>query len=208
MTLPLAPVRSPILARLKAETAVWHDALERRVDIDGRLGSVPAYRSLLGRFLGFYEPVEALLRSVEGERGLPILLDGRWKTGRLISDLRALGSSADAITALPRCADLPSLITAAQAFGCLYVLEGATLGGQLISRHVRRRFGLGPAGGVAFFAGYGDRVGPMWRAFGAVLTDFSTRHACDDEIVRAAIDTFAAFEHWIAAGVPAARESL
>ena len=37
---------------------------------------------------------------------------------------------------------LPPLETQADAFGCLYVLEGATLGGRVISRHIERALGL------------------------------------------------------------------
>ena len=198
MMAQITVARSPILARLKAETAPLHDALERRLDIVARLDSPGSYRALLGPFLGFYEPVEARLRLVGELDGLPLGLAERWKSSRLAADLRVLGYSIDQIAALPRCPAPPRLMTPAEAFGCLYVLEGATLGGQLIARLLTRRFGLGPDSGAAFFASYGDRVGPMWRELGAALTRFVGETGTEDAVVRSACDTFAAFDRWLA----------
>ena len=201
----MSTVGMPIAARLKAETAAQHDALERRLDIVGRLDSLAAYCSLLGRFLGVYEPLEARLRLVVRAHPLPLSLDGRWKVAWLMDDLRALGYSPAELAALPRCTDLPLLTRPAEALGCLYVLEGATLGGQLIARLLARRFGLDPSNGGAFFASYGDRVGPMWREFGAALVGFSDERRGDEAILRSARGTFAALERWIAGEPGSAR---
>ena len=196
----IAAASPPILARLKAETAARHDALERRLDVFGRLDTLDAYRALLGRFLGFYEPIEERIRLVERHGRLPLSLDERWKTERLKRDLATLGCSAGGIAALPRSADLPPLATAADAFGCLYVLEGATLGGQVIARLLTRHFGLGPDSGGAFFASYGRRVGPMWRELGVALASYTDQAGAHDAVVRSAHATFAAFERWMAPG--------
>jgi heme oxygenase len=88
----------------------------------------------------------------------------------------------------------------ADALGCLYVLEGATLGGQLIGRQVQRQLGLRSEHGCAFFAGYGaDQTGPMWKAFSEAVDAYgSAQPAAQGAIVAAACDTFLRFEHWIA----------
>lgn len=104
------------------------------------------------------------------------------------------------MAALPRCTGLPLLTTPAQAFGCLYVLEGATLGGQLTSRLLAQRFGLGSDHGGAFFASYGEQVGPMWWGFRAALSTFAADTGTDEAIVQTACDTFAAFENWVVPG--------
>jgi heme oxygenase len=57
------------------------------------------------------------------------------------------------------------------AVGCLYVLEGATLGGQFISRHLAT-LGIGPANGGLFFHGYGAKTGEMWKSFQTNATGF------------------------------------
>ena len=65
--------------------------------------------------------------------------------------------------------DVLPLNNAAKALGCLYVLEGATLGGVLIARHVRASLGFDGDAGSAFYLGYGPRTGAMWRGFCGVL---------------------------------------
>jgi heme oxygenase len=87
-----------------------------------------------------------------------------------------------------------------EALGAFYVLEGATLGGQILLRHLTRHFEGAAVGGFAFFRAYGEQVGPMWKAFGEVLTGASVRAASgdfDSRAVRGAMDTFDAFQAWL-----------
>lgn len=63
----------------------------------------------------------------------------------------------------------------AAALGALYVLEGASLGGRVIARHVADALALTPDTGLAFFCGYGDATGEMWRRFGAALEAWVAR---------------------------------
>jgi len=49
--------------------------------------------------------------------------------------------------------------------GMMYPLEGSTLGGQVISKHLRRNLGLTPDHGARFFHGYGDDTESFWSAF-------------------------------------------
>ncbi len=136
---------------------------------------------------------------------MPLALDGRRKACLLARDLRALGTSAAEVAALPRFADLPTLETPAEALGCLYVLEGATLGGQVVARLVAGRFGFDRGSGCAFFASYGERVGSMWRELGAALVTFTDTTGDDEAVVRSACATFATFERWFAPLPGAAR---
>ena len=53
--------------------------------------------------------------------------------------------------------------------GCLYVLEGATLGGVVIRRHPEQKLRLGPDNGAAFFHAYGPDTGRRWREFCGAL---------------------------------------
>ena len=85
-------------------------------------------------------------------------------------------------------------LTPAKAFGTLYVMEGATLGGQVINRHLKEHLGLTPENGGVFFNGYGQMTGPMWKAFGASIEAFAASANADDEIVAAAKDAFTSFK--------------
>ena len=46
-----------------------------------------------------------------------------------------------------------------------YVLEGSTLGSQLLAAHFERLLAVRPHEGGTFFSGYGAATGSMWRAF-------------------------------------------
>jgi len=75
--------------------------------------------------------------------------DARRKSARLAADLQWLGHGA--LTSLPRCAALRPLPGAAAAFDCLYVLEGATLDGRTIARHLGAHSGSAPTAAPADF---------------------------------------------------------
>lgn len=180
-----------ILATLRDRTAALHERVERAADIPARLASPAAYADLLVRFHGFYAPLEDRLAAVAGFDALD--LGPRRKAHRLEDDLRVLGRAAG-----PRCERLPLIRTPADAFGCLYVLEGATLGGQIVRRDVARRFGYGPGTGCSFFSSYGDQLRPMWVAFGDALTRFADRQPdASEAVVAAAAETFTRFEEWL-----------
>ena len=189
-----------LLQRLRAETQESHQRLESRLDLLQTALSLKCYRDLLARFYGFYVPVEVSL-SMWCDTEIPcVQFAQRVKVPLLAQDLKALGWNAMQIAALPMCKALPALRCAPQALGCLYVLEGATLGGQIISRHLQQIHGLNAENGSAFFCSYSDRVGEMWRAFGSALNAYPVGPAEEALIVGAACETFAALETWLCDG--------
>ena len=121
-------------------------------------------------------------------------MTGRCKAEFLRADLRSFGVADP--DANPVCNELPSMHTPAVAFGCMYVMEGATLGGQIISGHVARSFGYDARHGAAFFHSYGNQTGAMWRKFGQSLAVFAANPAVQDEIVAAAVSTFQSLQRW------------
>lgn len=191
-----------ILLRLREETRAQHEALESALDIFHRCRSLEEYRALLARFYGFYAPVEAALGGREEWPQFGFDYEKRRKTPLLRKDLSALGLSAPCLDGLPLCegADLPPLTDFAEVLGGLYVFEGATLGGQIIARHLSGRFGLDAENGSAFFRSYGGAVGTMWRSCGALLVRYAAERGEAEEaaMIRSARDTFAAFGRWLA----------
>lgn len=115
----------------------------------------------------------------------------------MVRDLEFLGLSSRDIEELPRCQKVPLSQTFAQALGCTYVLEGSTLDGQVITRHLRRELGVEIEGASAFFASYGAEVGPMWREFVAVLEAYPFDEAQQNALVKSACDTFEALDEWL-----------
>jgi len=194
--LPAREVRRR-LANLRRETTPYHDEVERRVDIVGRLGSWVGYVDLLTRLYGFYEPFEAELSCVVTHWGLPFDAEARQKSPLIARDLRAMGFSPTAIDGLPRLTRIPRPTSPSAALGCLYVTEGATLGGQVIARHVEHGLGLGPRSGASFFRGYGAHTGSRWRTFCSVLASECGSTVAEQAIVAGAIDTFLAYDRWL-----------
>lgn len=160
-----------------------------------RIDSLDGYALLLERLYGFYAPGEAALAAH------PLTADGRAPSRRklplLARDLAALGRPGD-----PPSAEPPPLTSTGHAFGCRYVLEGATLGGQIISRHLRERLGLTAETGAAFFHGYGPETGRMWKAFGAHLCGRVASGDCaEEDVIAGACDTFVRYEAWVCDGL-------
>ena len=184
---------SPLRQTLKRDTAELH----RRLEIDlGLLEfdlSLERYRRVLELFFGFYAPVEAGVALAGRARGLPL----RDRTTLLESDLLWLGLSRRELADLPRCADLPRLSSPEELAGCLYVLEGACLGGQVIAPALRERLGVAKGTGAAFFTGDEEGTAARWRLFLAWLEDVASAGSGTAAIVASARATFLAFAQWV-----------
>lgn len=186
-----------ILPRLKQATAARHAAIESRsVLLDPAL-SRATYRACLRRFFGYYAPLERQMLCSPAWNGAGLVYGDRHKTPQLAQDLAVLGETPEAMEQTPFCDALPELHTTAQLFGCLYVIEGATLGGQIVTRHLQASLGVTPQSGGAFFSGYAERTGSRWKAFGVHLSAFAQASGTDDEIVAGANATFETLDHWL-----------
>jgi heme oxygenase (biliverdin-IX-beta and delta-forming) len=185
-----------ILKRLREETSRNHSAIESQMPLLDPSMCLNTYRDLLARFWGFYAPLEQQLQN-ETAMYWPeseYIWAEREKTPLLALDLRALNEEA---AMHPKCTDLPPLTTPAHVLGCLYVLEGASLGGQIISKHLHSNLGLTPESGAAFFYGYGLETGPRWQSFRQFLTSNAEPMNQDDEIVVSANATFRTLADWL-----------
>ena len=59
----------------------------------------------------------------------------------------------------------PDIKNQGDLVGMLYVIEGSTLGGQLISKHLTKNLGITPETGGRFFGGYGENTSVLWLDF-------------------------------------------
>lgn len=194
-----------ILTKLKESTKEQHKALEFVVDIMRPDLTLAQYRRLLTKFYIFYAAIEAALPE-ELLRRNGLELCERRKLPALEKDMQVLGvfdPKAETGIGSP---DIPLLNTAGKGFGAAYVLEGSTLGGQIILRHLRSTLSVDTESGAAFFSSYGPNVGKMWREFGTAITIFAERNSVDDEIVDAAKATFDSFRQFLER--PASRPNI
>lgn len=187
-----------ILAKLKESTRAQHENLEKVVNVMESGFTRDAYGRLIAKFYQFYKAIEPKV-SASGVGSTGFDLAERSKTCLLEDDLKNLGIYETVNEIAPILTDLPKVDTPAKAFGTLYVLEGATLGGQIITRHLKQHLALDAETGCSFFNSYGDQVGPMWKKFGVAITEFAEQNGDDQTIIQAARDTFDAFAKYFSA---------
>jgi heme oxygenase len=190
-----------MLKSLKAATSTRHAALERLLPLLDTGLSRASYRQYVQRLFGFYEPLEAQMLAAPwwGAVGFDYAL--RYKTPRLRQDLRVLGDTEPGLAAMPRCERLPPLTNPAQLWGCLYVIEGATLGGQIIIKHLNAHLGLTATSGASFFDGYGPQTGSRWKAFcAAVPADGDDAPGGREAMLNSANLTFDLLSEWLFPG--------
>ncbi|RZU30656.1 heme oxygenase [Blastococcus saxobsidens] len=184
---------------LRTGTATEHRTVEDTLDLlDPRLDQ-ERLAHVLGLMHGFWISAEQGLD--EWATRLPADAEaidwaGRRRSGLFAGDLAALGAAAPDGT--PR---LPPVPGTDEALGRLYVLEGSTLGGAFIDRHLA---GLPGLAGVRIraFSPYGTETGSMWAAFRRATRGHVAAGGDVDRILASARDTFRALAEWCR---PAAR---
>jgi heme oxygenase (biliverdin-IX-beta and delta-forming) len=181
-----------LLSRLKLATSESHTRLESALDLMRDDLQRDDYIALLERFHGYVAPWEDAVGAWMPASLAPFF-EARRKAALLRADLAVLNGKA---VARADADDLPALPNLGAAFGSMYVMEGATLGGRFIAPHVASALGLTPGQGNAYFDGYGARTGSMWNAFRE--TAAATVPAAQyDDAARAAVATFDSLHAWL-----------
>ncbi len=182
-----------VLHLLRTATAAEHEDVERTLDLLDPDLDRPRLTGVLTRMHGFWRAAEAGLDgwAVRHPADAEAVSWGARRRTRLFeADLRTLGAPpAAAGPALAPVADTDA------ALGRLYVLEGSTLGGTFIDRHLT---GLPGLAGVRLraFSPYGARTGAMWHAFRGVTRDRVARGGDPDVMLASATGTFRALADW------------
>jgi heme oxygenase len=173
--------------RLLFRTRDLHAEAERILDLDRRLSSKQDYCALLRCLWRLHEGYERCL-AVQDWAGTGIDFENRRRAGALLADLAALGAPVvDVEPARVRLAGV------AEALGCLYVLEGSTLGGQIVLRRARAALDVTPDRGGSFFHGHGARTGSMWKALLCAINGIPPFSESSDAVEQAAKQTFGSF---------------
>jgi heme oxygenase len=198
----VSPVNSAssALGRLRAETRALHEQIEGVVPILQAGADAGTYRWYLQKLLGFHRPLEPALFATPGLASLGILRAEREKRPWLERDLRALGLSAAELEALPDCRPLPVLHGLPGALGCAYVLEGATLGAQVILRELLPRLPEVLKRASSYLRCYGAHTAARWRCFTRALEHGVPDEAAREALVTSARDTFECLQRWLEHG--------
>lgn len=182
-----------VLRMLRTGTADEHEDVERALDLlDPGLERARLVH-VLHRLHGFWAAAEAGLDAWAGRHpadARELTWSRRRRADLFAHDLLALGA--------PGSADHPRLAnvrTTEAALGRMYVLEGSTLGGTFIDRHLA---GLPQLADVRLraFSPYGTQTGAMWHAFRRATRDKVAAGADPTAVVAAARETFAVLAAW------------
>jgi len=175
-----------LLTELREGTRDAHERLERRLDLLNA-PSRSRLRAVLAGFYGFHRVWEP-----SAERQLGEVMTGRSRLSQLEADLTVLGETQSENISLCTAADIR---THEEAWGSLYVMEGSTLGGQLIRKGPNGLAGMPPEG-LAYFNGYGRRTAARWRELQGLLLSLPS-HLSSEGIVAGARKTFAVLHDWL-----------
>ena len=143
---------------IKETTRSVHTELEKAlIPALKKISSPVEYAEILKLFYGYFRPVETAVFQYIDQGDLPDISTRR-KSNWLESDLEQMKQDLP----VHRCENIPQINSRAGAWGALYVLEGSTLGGKIISKMIASRL---PEDDLPlhFFQGYGDDTMHRWH---------------------------------------------
>ncbi|MBK4736260.1 biliverdin-producing heme oxygenase [Noviherbaspirillum pedocola] len=152
---------SEALSALRNATRDIHDEFEQGLKLARPDAGQAEYLNFISAMWGWLKPFEQALWREDWPADIDAAQRAR-KSDWLRRDLLAAGMDEQAIAALPLLQESPPLDTPAQRYGVAYVLEGAQLGSQLLSRTLGPRLAPWPA---HWLAGYGDKASQRWLSF-------------------------------------------
>lgn len=179
---------------LRESTQTQHRALDQQPRLRRLLDqgiTIDQYATVLVMLLDWYRVFEPALIAALGKFA-PDDMQERLKTPLLLHDLAELGIRHNSGS---ECQALPSLGSPEAALGAAYVVEGATLGGAIICKHLRER--LRPLTPLKFYSAYGDARGAMWQRFLAHLETKVLGEEMRARAVTAACETFGSLDRWV-----------
>ncbi len=182
-----------LLHALKDSTSQYHQQIEQ-VDLLKKVVSkeitLIEYKKLLSQFYGFINPCEKII-----QHRFHYAIEGREKSSLLNNDLSEL--NCDTSSDFLYCKNTPNLNTLPEVFGYLYVIEGSTLGGQIMSKLLKQNLQLLPIIPTRYFTAYGKHTRKYWDSFLKTLNDHDFNHDQKENVVTSAIHTFSSLLNWL-----------
>jgi heme oxygenase len=194
-------VGSELLTALRSSTAALHQRVEESLGLTDPALTVQRLRVVVVRLGVFFGTAQAGLEEW-AQTCQPDAAALHWPLRRRLGLFGADAAMLGATQTVTRSSGpaLPTVTGTAQALGRLYVLEGSSLGGQMINRAFALRPEGDPLVGVRLSGldPYGDATGAMWHGLRRFTTAWAGTDQRRDEVVQAAVSTFAALDAWCA----------
>lgn len=187
-------------------TDVWADQLHnelrsatgelhRKLDSHAVLSPLISPTVTLGEYHAALLALHAITAPAEDRIGeycenrcLPMDYGNRRRMPLLLADLDFFG-----LTPGEPAWNGPRIRSDAALVGCLYVVEGAALGGRMILRRMAAALFISDRRGGRYFNGHGDRTQTLWRDFWR----FASRHCRPDDLPTACRSAVALFGSYL-----------
>lgn len=153
------------------------------------------YQLVLAAYFHFYGAVETAIDRSLSEQGLAFSYEPRRKLQWISEDLSFFGINPDDEAYRPNLPiSVPGSFNVGELVGVLYTIEGSSLGGQVIARHLETYMGLTPEKGARFFYGYGQRIPALWDQFQVFMDETLVHDEMQNAAINSAKSTFVMME--------------
>jgi len=180
-----------LLEVIKTQTSINHLLLKKMlISLMRTIRNETDYARFLALFYGYFGALEL---SINNCLDVSIIHDyeNRRKTEALKIDLKILNQEDLKLAASEL---LPVIENHLQSLGALYVIEGSTLGGKIISKMIKQQLKT-EVMAFTFFTGYGDQSANMSNSIKHILNRI-TQTGLIGIIVESANVTFQKFSFW------------
>lgn len=158
-----------VQARLRRVSHPFHVRINHHpllVGLTCRNYPVSTYRTVLIAYFHLYEKLEMRIAEFLQRHTVQFDYSDRLKLPWIRDDLIFLNEDPLIDANLPaQGIEIPQIENVGQLIGVLYPIEGASLGGQVVSQHLKNNFQYSEAQGARFFNGYGDKTSEKWAEF-------------------------------------------
>lgn len=187
-----------IRERLRAETRKDHEELEA-IGLSDKISAGTLdreeYKKLIGVQFLLHQALEEQLLQLGVEEHFPELhFRERQKLPLLAQDLQELSMNEEGLNDLQPAGHLPKVSLPSGILGSMYVMEGATLGGMVISKALRKNEKLAEIPEFHYYGCYGGETGKQWKAFLEVLQERGNHPQAQEAIISVASQTFRFFK--------------
>lgn len=150
---------------LRSATKEWHHVIDHHPMISQLAKkdiTEEQYRRILQTFAWIYDPLQRHLVDVQFRLGLLGEYRISPRQDWLADDLEYFGIELGQSRHPLKDWRQPTIDSAAKLVGTLYVVEGSTLGGQVLMRCLTDSLGVTPVEGGRFFSGHGEATMAHW----------------------------------------------
>lgn len=179
-------LKMEFLERLRKETRHIHEEIERASLFSRIINhniTLPEYHNLMLILHDFIAPREKIIKAQ-----YPDFIAGREKTPLLEYDLLKMG--VDFTQSDYQYLNTNPFNAYPDVFGYLYVIEGATLGGQVIKKCLMENNKLNHAISMRYFNSYDDNTKKNWTLFLHTLTTQHTTCEFQQSMIQSAKNIF------------------